>query len=195
MRQLKMKSAQEELLMPYFPAKFVGATLTKITCLRINRTAVAVSGSRCGRVLVEDVGDRRHRGQRGAQLVRDVGGEAAGARLHAAQFGHGLLQGGGGLVEGVGEVGEFVGAVDGEPGVQVALGDAAGGPPQFAYRPQHAAGGQQREQYGQDQRGHGGPFDGRDQGLDVGRLARSEGPSEIRRGRTVRRCAPVRCRR
>jgi hypothetical protein len=119
-----------------------------------------------GRVLVEDVGDGRHGGERGAQFVGDVGGEAAGARLHPAQFGDRLLQRGGGLVERVGEIGEFVGAVDGEPGVQVPLGDAAGGLAQRAHRTQHPAGGEEGEQDGQDQCGDGGAFDGRDQGVD-----------------------------
>lgn len=120
-----------------------------------------------GRILVEDVGHRRHRGQRGAQLVRHVRDETAGTGLHAAQFGHGPLQRGRGLVEGVGKVGEFVGAVDGEPGVQVPLGDPPSGAAQLPYRTQHAPGGQQGEQDGQAQGGQDGATDGGDQGVDV----------------------------
>lgn len=43
----------------------------------------SVRGQRAGAgVLVEGVGDGCHRGERGAQLVRDVGGEPAGVGFH-----------------------------------------------------------------------------------------------------------------
>lgn len=67
----------------------------------------------------------------------------------------------------MGKVGEFVGAVDGEPGVQVALGDPASGAAQLPYGTQHAPGGQQGEQDSQAQGGQDGATDGGDQGVDV----------------------------
>ncbi|SCF84700.1 hypothetical protein GA0115255_108611 [Streptomyces sp. Ncost-T6T-2b] len=65
-------------------------------------------------------GDQTH--QRGAQFVRDVGGEAS-LVLQLA------LEGGGHVVDGRRHLGDLVAGPPGraDPGVQVAVGDAAGG--------------------------------------------------------------------
>ncbi len=94
-------------------------------------------------VLVEHVGHRCHRGERGAQLVRHVGGEALGVRFHRVQPGHVLLQLRGRVVEGVRHPGQFVGAVHGHPGPQISLAQPSRRVAELADRAQHSAHDQQ----------------------------------------------------
>lgn len=121
-------------------------------------------------VLVEHIGDRGHRRQRCPQLVRDIGREPPGVGLQAAQLGHALLQPGRHVVERPGQIRDLVGALDLQAGVQLALGDPSGGLPQAAYRPQHPARGEQRQDHGQHQHRQRAPLGGAHQRLDVGLL-------------------------
>ncbi|ARX88241.1 hypothetical protein SMD44_07728 [Streptomyces alboflavus] len=122
-------------------------------------------------VLVQGVRDGGHRGERGPQLVRDVGGEPAGVGLHPPQLGGVLLQRGGHGVERARQGGEFVLARDVEAGTEGARGDLLGGRTQLSYGTQHAAGREQGGHDGEGERGDGaGPGRG-DQGGDVGPFA------------------------
>ncbi len=118
-------------------------------------------------VLVEDLGDGEHSGQRGAQFVGDVGGEAAGAGLGLAQFPYGLFQLARGLVEGACQVRQFVAAAYRDPGVEPATAHALRGLAQFPHRPQHAARGDQARYQRDGQAGQGSVPGGHEEGVDV----------------------------
>ncbi|CAM5571193.1 hypothetical protein SGLAM104S_09849 [Streptomyces glaucescens] len=124
-------------------------------------------GVQQARVLVEDLGDGEHPGERGAQFVRDVGGETAGAFLGPAQLLHGVLELARGIVEGVGEVGQFVAAPHRDAGVEPAAAHGLRGLVQFPHRTQHTARGEQTGQQGDGEAGQGTVAGGGEQRVDV----------------------------
>lgn len=83
--------------------------------------------------------------------MRDVGHESAGVGLHPPQLTDLPLQRARGVVEGPRHVRQLVGAPNRQPGAQIALTEAARRPAEVADGSQHAAGGQQGQQDGEDQ--------------------------------------------
>ena len=109
----------------------------------------------------DQVGGHPDGGQRGAQLVRDVGGEPALEPGHLLQPQDLPLQVGRHLVEGGGEQGEVVLAVDHHPLVEQAGGEPLGGPRGHPDRGHHQPGDQGGEQAEQQHQGHpGGQYGG-----------------------------------
>lgn len=124
-------------------------------------------GAQPGGVLVEHLGDGQHAGERGAQFVRHVRGEAPGPFLGLAELLDGLLELGRRLVERPGQFRDLVGAADRDPGVEFAPADAGCGAAQFTYRTQDAARGEQGGDQGDEQGGQGAVAGRGDHGGDV----------------------------
>ena len=111
----------------------------------------AVTGSKRVAGVVQHVAGHPHRGQRGAQLVGDVGDEAAlhpGQLLELADL---LLQAGGHLVERRAEPGDVVLAADVHALLEPARGEPLGDPAGQPHRGDHLAGDQPGDAADQDQ--------------------------------------------
>ena len=106
--------------------------------------------------VVHHVAGHPHRGDRGAQLVGDVGDEAPLQPAELLQLADLPLQVGGHLVERRGQAGEVVLAVDAQRSCELAGGEALGDPSGHPDRGHHLAGHQPGEAGHEQQQRHAG---------------------------------------
>jgi hypothetical protein len=88
-------------------------------------------------MLVEDIGDRGHRRQWGAQLVRHVPGKLPGPGAHPAEVGDAVLQRVGHVVETLDEISQLVVADGRQPDREIAIGDLLCGFGELTHRREH----------------------------------------------------------